>query len=373
MRRKLIATGIVCVALIVAIASAVVMYRRSEGYLIGVAAGAGDTRDRLTAVEALYWRIHSDALVPLLIKMLSDPSPEISAGAAKYLGYSGDTRAVAPLLAMFDAANDASEARRIAQTLPNFGPEIVPALTTRLSNPKPSIRAASAAALGWMASGLFTNEKSDRAANRAAIERDAIEPLIPLLRDPVADVRISTADAMGNIYHSRFLVPLVAALPEQDENDREVFARVISYYREAAIAALLPVLQSASAKARLGAAQALGAITDMTTYDVTTIGSAYVQEAQAALDQARKRNDLAAGAGAFGYYIRQGDRDGVPFLTASLDAYGHERMASALLNSGEPTLEDAAKRWAAAHGFTTHTVTVRQDRASARASRWGGR
>ena len=369
LRPKLIVTGIVCVALIIAIASAVVIYRRSEGYLMGIATGAGDTRDRLAAVEALYYRHDPHAMVPLLIKMLSDPSPEISARAATYLGYSGDTRAVGPLLAMFDAANDTSEAKRIAETLPNFGAAIVPALTTRLSNPKPSIRAASAAALGWMASGLFTNERSDRDANRAAIERDAIEPLIMLLRDPVADVRRSTADAMGNIRHSRFLAPLVAALPEQDENDREIFARVISYYREAAIAALLPVFQSASAKARLGAAEALGAITYMAVYDKMTIGSSYVREAGAALDQAMKRNDLAAGAGAFGYYIRRGDRDGVRFLIASLDAYGHERMASALLNCGEPTLEDAARRWAAANGFTIHTVTERRDSAS----KWGGR
>jgi hypothetical protein len=75
------------------------------------------------------------------------------------------------------------------------------------------------------------------------------------------------------------------------------------------------------------------------------------------LDDVLHRNDLVAGAGAFGYYITQGRSEAVPFLIAALEANGHRRMANGLLNCGLPALHDAATAWAKAHGFTIETGT----------------
>jgi len=80
-----------------------------------------------------------------------------------------------------------------------------------------------------------------------------------------------------------------------------------------------------------------------------------VKAARAALDEALRRNDLVAGAGAFGYYITQGRAEAVAFLIAALEAHGHRRMANGLLNCGLPALHDAAAAWAKAHGFSIET------------------
>jgi HEAT repeat protein len=189
-----------------------------------------------------------------------------------------------------------------------------------------------------------------------------------MLRDPDADVRGYVADAMGNIRDKRFLAPLVAVLAAQTDTDLEIFSRVISYYRDDAVAALLPPLQSSDVARRLTAAAALAEIADLPTYDIMSKGSSYVKAAGDALVQAMSRNDLAVGAGGYLYFIIAGRTAAIPFLVTALNTYGGTRMATALLNSGEKSLEDAAKAWAKDHGYQ---ITTHEEPGKSR-YRWGG-
>jgi hypothetical protein len=376
MRRKIIVAAILLVAVITAGIGGFIRYRHSEGYLIGVLSGPGDsnvglgdTDPRVSAMSELYYgKYDAGAVVPVLLKLLDDPSPSIQTNAMKYLGYFGDPRAIDPLFARFDTAKDSDAAKEVANVLVGFGAAVVPPFIERLTSPKPQLRAVSAAALGWIVQGLFTTDRTDHNAAKAAVERSAVEPLIPLLDDPVADVRVSTADAMGRIGDQRFLAPLIARLPMQTDQALEVFARAISSSRDAAVAALGPALKSPDASTRRSAGAAMAAVANIATYDIASVGSSYVEGARAALDQSMKGKDLAVGAGGYEYYIVQGNRDAVDFLKASLDAYGDQRMATWLLNCGMAPLEDAAKAWASAHGLTINTRT----QATRSTYKWGG-
>ncbi len=166
---------------------------------------------------------------------------------------------------------------------------------------------------------------------------------------------------MGNIRDPKFLPPLIAAIGARDETVREVQARVISYYGDAALAALAAPFQSPDVYVHMGAAEALEELNYVGEYDAVEKSEPFVSGAAALLDKAIARQDLAAGAGAFGYYVRQGDRRAVAFLTEALDTYGGERMATTLLNCGDDTLQDAAKSWATAHGYTTGTTSGQTD------------
>jgi HEAT repeat protein len=195
--------------------------------------GNGASWDRLAALEDLYYNKHDpQTVVPLLIKLLGDSDSGIRVRAIQYLVDNGDRRAIAPLIALFDGASDESHARDAGQMLAKFGADAVPVFLSRLSSPKPYVRGAAAAGLGWVWWDTETGEtKTDRAAAKAAITDNALGPLIPMLRDPDAGVRGYVANAMGNIRDKRFLAPLVAVLAAQTDTDLEIFSRVISYYR----------------------------------------------------------------------------------------------------------------------------------------------
>jgi len=355
-----------------------IAYSHSQAYQIGVARGHGPRQERLAAMTALFRRRDPENLVPLFVALLDDKDSAIGSKAAEYLGAMGaeaavepliaalrkrgpadrtafiealgaigDRRAVAPLAALLDGAGE-SEARSVGRALAKLGPEAVPVLVKRLSDPKPAVRAAAAAGLGWFALG------PDGATRKDALGA-AIAPLIPLLYDPVAEVRSSAADAMGNIHDPRFLASLMLALGDPDDAVREVMARVISSYGGAAMALLPSAFQSADVRIRLGAAAALADIAEAGARDPSRAAGSAVNAARGMLDEALRRNDLVAGAGAFGYYIRQGRPEAVPFLIAALQAGGHRRMADALLNCGLPALHDAAAAWAGAHGLPVET------------------
>ncbi|MFI4997185.1 MAG: HEAT repeat domain-containing protein [Hyphomicrobiales bacterium] len=378
MMRRAIVSAVLAVALVAAGIGGFIAYRHSEFYEIRVANGAGEESLRLAAMTLLLNREDPDRVVPVFIKLLDDKAPTIRAKAAEDLGFMGaasavepllaalpkqgpperptfiealgaigDPRAIAPLAAALDGAAE-GEARSLTRALANLGPEVVPLLIKRLVDPRPSIRAAAAAGLGWFAIEARTQAKKEALA-------PAIAPLIPLLYDTIPTVRSSAADAMGDIRDPKFLTSLVLALGDPDDQVREVIGRAISYYGDAAIAVLPPAFQSSDPRTRLGAAEAFAAIADIGVYAPNRAGASYVKAAQAVLDEALERNDLIAGAGAFGYYITQGRPEAVPFLIAALQAYGHRRMANGLLNCGLVALHDAAASWASAHGFTIET------------------
>jgi len=218
-------------------------------------------------MTALFNRQDPERVAPVFIELLGDEDATIRSEAAQDLGFMraraavepllaalpkqgpyerptfiealgaiGDPRAAPPLIALLDGAKD-EEARAIAGALAKLGPQAVPAFVKRLSDAKPSVRAAAAAGLGWIALATDADMRKETLG-------PAIAPLIPLLYDPVAEVRATAADAMGNIRDPKFLTSLLLALGDPDDKVREVVARVVSYYGDAAIALLPPALQS---------------------------------------------------------------------------------------------------------------------------------
>jgi HEAT repeat protein len=79
--------------------------------------------------------------------------------------------------------------------------------------------------------------------------------------------------------------------------------------------------------------------------------------------------DIAVVAGAYYYFMEKGENSTVPILAKALKEYGelNPQMVKDFLNSGNAELEEAARRWAAAHGFTTAPSDFGTERS------WGSR
>jgi len=378
MERRTIGIAVLALLLLTGFIGGYVLYIRSEAYLIGVARGRGPVFDRTSAMTALFNKQDPERVVPVFIELLGDEDSTVRQKAAEDLGFMrakaavdpliaalpkqsayerktfiealgtiSDARAAPVLLALLGNAKD-EEAYTIAVALAKLGPDAVPALLEHLADPKWAVRSAVAAGLGWIGRDATPDLRRE-------VVGPIVAPLIPLLYDPIPEVRSSAADAMGNIRDSKFLNSLLLALGDPDDKVQEVVARVVSYYGDAAIALLPPVFQSADPRVRLGAAEAYAAIAYIGVYDLSRSNASYVMAARAVLDEALQRKDLVAGAGAFGYYITQGRSEAVPFLKAALEAYGHRRMANGLLNCGLASLHDAAAAWAKAHGYSIET------------------
>ena len=380
-RIAIIAGGVVLLAIIVA-GGGYYAYLHSESYDISVATGDGDVWTRKAALANLYNRTDPDKVAPVLIGLLKDPDSSIRSAAAEYLGWMhyrpavepllaglakqtydrdkfftalgniGDPSAVKPLLDLLDAAKDEGEARAISGALAKLGPDALPAFIARLTSEQPATRASAAAALGWYAREHYQDDKAKQAL------APATRPLIALLTDPSDDVRSAAADAMGNVRDPEFLPALIAAINVRDPKVREIQSRVISYFGDAALTALKPAFQSDDLYTHIGAAAALDALNDVGVYDIMRKDEPYVSGSAALLNDALARQDLAAAAGAYDFYIRQGDLKAVPVLAASLKASGDKRMAETLLNCGHPELEEAAKAWAETNGYKVGTTTL---------------
>ena len=163
------------------------------------------------------------------------------------------------------------------------------------------------------------------------------------------------------------LAPLLTALAEADDAAREELSRAVSGYGNAAVTALTRLTQSGQSRTRLAALQTLANIASNAYY--SSDGTLDAQGARAVLDQAMRRNDFGVAVAIHDYYINAGDPEAVPFLTTALSVYGTQPMALALLNSGMPALEQAARNWAAANGYAVESRSVsRRD-----GPRWGSR
>lgn len=71
--------------------------------------------------------------------------------------------------------------------------------------------------------------------------------------------------------------------------------------------------------------------------------------------RAAMATNLKLVADAYEALIELGDESFLPLLIRTLNSLGSSSMAVAFLNCGEPRLEDAAKRWARAHGYEITT------------------
>jgi HEAT repeat protein len=143
------------------------------------------------------------------------------------------------------------------------------------------------------------------------------------LRDPAPEVRQAAAAALEAIEDPRAVEPLASAL-------RDPAPEV----RRAAAAALEKILYKkhplylGREEMRIKSPQALDA-----------------------LDAAMHAKDLDTVAGAYRYYIRQGESGTEDLLIKVLNTYGDTDMAVVFLNCGNAQLKEAARIWAEHHHY----------------------
>jgi HEAT repeat protein/CHAT domain-containing protein len=91
----------------------------------------------------------------------------------------------------------------------------------------------------------------------------AVEPLLPVLRDPDSQVRSSASWALGSLEDRRAVGPLIGALQDEDQRVRRTAARSLNVIRDSrAVGPLIAALTDADRDVRGWAAKALGALRD---------------------------------------------------------------------------------------------------------------
>jgi len=121
-----------------------------------------------------------------------------------------------------------------------------------------------------------------------------------------------------------------------------------------AVEPLIAALRDANQDVRQNAALALGMIED--------------RRAASVLQSAMKEADLVVVAGAYWFFIQQGEPGSENTLIQALNAHGKSEMAQAFLNCGNTELEAAGRKWATAQGYYT-IPEIRHFQPG----RWGGR
>ncbi|MGH7557507.1 MAG: HEAT repeat domain-containing protein [Gemmatimonadota bacterium] len=157
--------------------------------LAGVALDDADSHTRSMAIDGIGKRAdEARAVVPGLVRLLSDEDPSIRAQGARLLGEEiGDARAVPALVAMLEREPDADVRTEVVQALAAFADRepAFQALLTAMADQEWRIRVVAAGALG---------ESHD--------ER-AVPTLLGALRDPMHQVRLESACALDEIESSR--------------------------------------------------------------------------------------------------------------------------------------------------------------------------
>lgn len=187
-----------------------------------------------------------------LLTQLHNPNPDIRRGLVQALPETGDSRAVAPLIA---ALQDESESVRgqALQGLKDIGPPAVPLLIDALKSPDRRVRRKASCVLDNI--GYELREVGDCRA---------VAPLIDALKDPTSVVRSHSVTALGKIGRSEALPAVRAALKSEAVRsalDIGVCYRAIEALHrlgETAAELLIPALQHPDAGIRRKAATLLG-------------------------------------------------------------------------------------------------------------------
>ncbi len=88
--------------------------------------------------------------------------------------------------------------------------------------------------------------------------------------------------------------------------------------------------------------------------------------AEAALKKARDQGDVAVVAGAYHFFIWEGDPLSEKFLIAALQEFGTKEMAVDYVNCGNPKLAKAGRSWGSDHGFFVLSLPTTESR-----MKWG--
>lgn len=312
------------------------------------------------AVETLV-RIGSPAVGPL-INALRANDANTKRNAVKALARIGDPRAVVPLVGVLGNAlrNDDADTRNLlVHGFESFGrPGVLGLIQAMKNDPDPYARAGVASALVDLK------------------EPEIIDALFAALDDSTPLVRKNAAWTLGNKGEVRAVRRLVAALEDPDVEVRKYAARALGHIGEISA---IPMLAKALAAERdadtivwigqsfwgFGAA---GADTLFGFIASTDIGVRYwsshalqrlwqrgeIEQGRfaAVMREVLDRQDVPTVAGAYEYFIAEGDPASESLLVAGLRQHGNKRMAEVFLNSGNDALATAARTYASKAGYS---------------------
>jgi hypothetical protein len=182
-----------------------------------------------------------------------------------------------------------------------------------------------------------TDQWSDREEIVRSLGRIGDRRAIPQVRaavgDPEINVRWAAAQALG-LLGAREAAGDLIRLMREDEHElvRGSAARALGRIHHApAVPALIEALSDKDRFVQSGATEALAEID--------------TPQAAAAL-----RSEKAHVQGAWTWYIRKGEKSALPRMRKLLDKYAAQDEAEWAIGSGEPSLVEAAERWAKTHG-----------------------
>lgn len=151
-------------------------------------------------------------------------------------------------------------------------------------------------------------------------------------------VPIASAQVIGTISDERAVEPLIAALADENPEVREAAAESLQLLVEAGEPAVEPLIAALDSKKPETQKKA----TEL-NMDDKGVGNLLIT----AIDE----DNLLLVAKAHLYYIRRGKQGTEEILIEALEQHGWKRMAENYLNSGNLLLEEAAREWAARHGY----------------------
>ncbi len=314
------------------------------------------TRTERAAAAADLAALDDPAAVPALVEALADESWEVRAAVAQAFVTIPDPRAAAALLALIADEPAEPEIRvtdlwtardACASAMSALGligaTEAVPRLAAIAVDPATGLDREAAAeaieAIGEPALPALT-EALDKATGTRA---PAVVALLARLGDPALDI-------------------LVTTLRDRRLGVRTAAAEALSGFGDAAVTPLIAALDGRGAELVSAAARSLGEIGDdrATKSLVGLVGDPDTRRAAVGALVRIHRDDATplvrylrsrATVGVYRPLIRIGQKDTVPALVTALERFGSETMGETYLNCGEPRLEEAAKRWAKAHGY----------------------
>lgn len=291
--------------------------------------------------------------VESLIETLQNGDPQVQQLAAGALGRIGDARAVEPLINAMQSG-DRELCMDAAEALGQIGSPAVEALIPLLQNNDFEVRKETANALGNardtravdpLISALQDNDPSVRwyAARALGNLRNprALLPLIALLQDDTPAVRETVIEALVIFEDARAVAPLVSALDDREWDIRFQASQALVKFGPSSVEALISALKNQSANVRYWASRALADIDDARSLEP--------------LLSALKAGDLEIVAGAYRTFIEIGETGSEALLVKALEIHSTQKMAVDFLNCGNSVLEQAARDWAEANGYTAMT------------------
>jgi HEAT repeat protein len=290
--------------------------------------------------------------VALWARRLNDPDPNNRRDAIEGLSNIKDPRVVEPLTAALRGDPDAGVRKYTASVLGEVkAPWAAEVLIAGLTDADAGVRKAAASALGDIALAKITDP-------------GAIEPLIASLKDPDAGVRSNALYALGFFKDPRAVQPAIAATQDPDVNVRAAAVTALYYINDpSALDTFIAALKDQDSRVRGAAIGALGRTKDPRAIEplisvlndipnqqsvwqeLAGIGMPAVDPLLAVL----KSGSYGARTKAALALIKIGKPGTESDLIEALNTTNDLEIAQAALNSGNFSLEAAARTWASKH------------------------